>query len=130
MTSVAALAITANLPRNVVARAHHAAAAVPLRRRASATFGQVPEDVLDHDDGGIDDQAEIDGADRQQIGRFAAHHHQADRERQRERDGGGDDQRAAQVAEEHPLQKKISTMPSSMLCSTVCVVTWIRSQRS
>ena len=26
--------------------------------------------------------------------------------------------------------RKISTMPASMLCSTVCVVTWMRSERS
>jgi hypothetical protein len=38
------------------------------------------------------------------------------------RNGHGDDHGAAQIAEERPLQQKISTMPATMLCSTVCVV--------
>ena len=46
------------------------------RREALRRSAEMPEDVLHHDDGGIDDQPEIDRADRQQIGRFAAHHHQ------------------------------------------------------
>ncbi len=41
-----------------------------------------------------------------------------------------DDQRAAQVAEEHPLQQEDQRDAASMLCSTVCVVTWISSVRS
>ena len=67
---------------------------------------QPTEDAFDHDHGGIDDQSEIDRADRQQVGRFPAQHQDADREEQRERDGGADDDRAAQIAEEQPLQQE------------------------
>jgi hypothetical protein len=42
-----------------------------LSQRAGR-LGQVAEDVLDHDHGRIDDEAEIDRADREQIRRFAA----------------------------------------------------------
>ncbi len=66
---------------------------------------QAAEDRLHHDDGGIDDQAEIDRADRQQVRRFPAQHQDDDGEEQRERNGGADDQRAAQIAEEDPLQQ-------------------------
>ena len=44
--------------------------------------------------------------DREQIGRFSAQHEDPDREEQCERYGRGDDQRAAQVAQEHPLQQE------------------------
>src|SRR6185369_2152318 len=66
---------------------------------------QPPEDRLHHDHGGVDDQAEIDRADRQQIGGFAAQHQDDDGEEQRERYRRADDQRAAQIAEEYPLQQ-------------------------
>src|ERR1700704_2634993 len=55
--------------------------------------------------GGGDDQAEVDGTDREQVGGFAAQHQNDDREKQRERDRRADDQRAAQVAEKQPLQQ-------------------------
>src|SRR5215475_10319264 len=64
------------------------------------------EDALDHDHGGIDNQAKIDRADRQKVGGFAAHHDYTDGEKQRERNGRADDDGAAQVAEEHPLQQE------------------------
>ena len=38
--------------------------------RASSRPRQMAEDVLDHDHGGIDDQAEVDGAHRQQVRRL------------------------------------------------------------
>ncbi len=62
--------------------------------------------ALHHDDGGVDDQPEIDRADRQQIGgsRRAAPGCST-REEQRERYGRADDQRAAEVAQEYPLQQ-------------------------
>ena len=66
-------------------------------------LGQMPEHVLDHDDGGVDDQAEIDGAERQQVGRVAAHHEDQDGEAQRERDRRRHDDRAAERAQEQPL---------------------------
>src|SRR4029077_3958219 len=91
----------------VVLHRHHGSrrnlGELALRKR----FGvrQPTEDRLHHDDGGIDDQAEIDRADRQQVGGFAAQHQDADREEQRERYRGADNQRAAQVAEKDPLQQ-------------------------
>ena len=63
------------------------------------------EDRLHHDHGGIDDQAEIDRADRQQIGGFAAQDENDDGEKQRERNRRADDQRASEIAEEYPLQQ-------------------------
>ena len=40
-----------------------------------AAMGETSVDRLHHDDRGIDDQSEIDGADGEQIGRFPARHH-------------------------------------------------------
>ena len=78
-----------------------------LRSASDSARGlrQPAEDRLHHDDGGVDDQAEIDRADRQQIGGFAAQHQDDHGEEQRERDRRADDQRAAEVAEEYPLQQ-------------------------
>ena len=42
----------------------------------------VPVDVLDDDRGAVDDDAEIDRADRQQVGRLALHVQHRDREQQ------------------------------------------------
>ena len=67
---------------------------------------EMAEDVFHHDDGAVDDNAEIDGADRQQIGGIAAQHRDDDRKEQRDRNGGRHDQRAAQVAEENPLDQE------------------------
>ena len=46
---------------------------------------EIPVDILDQDHGGIDDDAEIDGADGQQIGVLAAQRQDDDAEEQRER---------------------------------------------
>ena len=132
LTSAAAIeTITAYLPRKPLRHAHDDAARAAPAPRCAERLGQMTEDVLDHDDRGIHDQAEIDGADRQQIGRLAPQHHEADGEGQRERDRHADDHGAAQIAEERPLQQEDQQRcPPSMLCSTVCVVTRIRSLRS
>src|SRR5258705_7396202 len=66
---------------------------------------QPPEDRFHHDHGGDHDQSEIDRADRQEIGGFPAQHQDDDGEEQRERYRRPDDQRAAQIAEEYPLQQ-------------------------
>ncbi len=66
---------------------------------------QPAEDRLHHDHGGVHDQSEIDGADRQQVGGFAAQHQNDHGKEQRERNRGADDQRAAEIAEENPLQQ-------------------------
>ena len=67
---------------------------------------KVAEDVLDQDDRRIDDDAEIDGADGQQIGVLAAQNQNDDAEEQRERDIDADDDGAAQVAEKDPLDEE------------------------
>src|SRR6202012_3883592 len=76
-----------------------------LFRRELLVMRQPSEDRLHHDDGGIDDQAEIDRADREQIGRFTAYHQNAHGKEQRERNRGADDQRTAEIAQEDPLQQ-------------------------
>ena len=81
---------------------------------------QAAEDVLHHDDGGIDDQPEIDGADGQQIGGLAAEQQQRDRESQRERDGRRDDDGGAQVAEEDPLQEENQHDALRPCCAARC----------
>src|SRR5260221_10416552 len=59
--------------------------------------------VLDHNHGSVDDEPEIDRTHRQQVRRLAAQQHDADGEEQRERDGRGDDDGAAQIAKEDKL---------------------------
>src|SRR5580704_13135222 len=59
--------------------------------------------VLDHNHGGVDDDAEIDGADRQQVCVLAAQDKDDDAEEQRERDVGAYDNGAAKIAEKQPL---------------------------
>src|SRR5262249_22464805 len=64
------------------------------------------KDILHHDDGGIDDDAEVDRADRQQIGGFSAQHRDDDREKQCCRNSRRHDQCGAQIAQKHPLDDK------------------------
>ena len=58
-------------------------------------------DVLDHDDGRVDDDAEVDRPDRQQVGGFAARVQHGEREQKCQRNVDGHDDGAADVAEEH-----------------------------
>ena len=102
----------------------------PRRAWPALRFGEMAEDVFHHDDGGIDDDAEVDRAHRQQVGRFAAQHENDDGEHQGEGNGRGHDDGAAQVAEENPLDDEDEATPSTMLCSTVLVVTSTRARRS
>src|SRR3981081_2939182 len=69
---------------------------------AGAPLGEMAIDVLHHDHGGIDDDAEVDGAHRQQVRRFTAQHQDDHREQQREGKGGTYDHRTAQSAQEQP----------------------------
>src|SRR5450631_2470866 len=64
---------------------------------------EIPIDVLDQDHRGVDDDAEIDGADRQQVGVFVAQHQDDDAEEQRERNVDADDDGAAEIAQKQPL---------------------------
>jgi hypothetical protein len=56
---------------------------------------KIPEHVLDQDHRRVDDDAEIDGADREQIGVLAGEHHNDDGEEQCERNIDADDDGAA-----------------------------------
>jgi hypothetical protein len=67
---------------------------------------EVAEDILDHDHRGIDDDAEVDRAERQQVGVLALQHQDDDGEEQRERNVDADDDGAAQIAEEDPLDEE------------------------
>src|SRR5205814_1035281 len=58
-------------------RTAQAPAPVVTAVQVGRTLGEMPEYVLDHDDGGIDDQAEVDRADRKQVRRIAPHQHDA-----------------------------------------------------
>src|SRR5882672_10826015 len=67
---------------------------------------EIPVNVFHHDDGGVDDDAEIDGAQRQQVGVFAPQHQYYDGKEKRERNVGADDDGASEIAEENPLDQE------------------------
>jgi hypothetical protein len=67
---------------------------------------EVAEDVFDHDHGRVDDDAEIDGTDRQQIRILPLQHQQDNREKQRKWNVYADDDRAAQITQEYPLDEE------------------------
>src|SRR3984893_18743964 len=75
---------------------------LPMRRRGL----KVPVNVLHHDHGGIDDDAEVDRAERQQVSVFALQDQDDDGEEQCERDVRTDGDGAAEIAQEHPLNKE------------------------
>src|SRR3984885_23974 len=64
---------------------------------------KIPVDIFHHDHGGIDNDAEVDRTERQQVGVLALQHQNDDGEKQRERNVGADDDGAAQIAEKNPL---------------------------
>ena len=86
-----------DLERRVLDLAHDAVARRP-------PLGQVTEDVLGHDDGPVDDDPEVDGSQRKQVGRDPAEIHEDEREQERQRDREGDDEGRAQVVEEEREQ--------------------------
>ena len=75
--------------------------AVLQRQPGVLAAGQVAVDVLGHDHRGVDDDAEIDRADREQVRRLAAEEEHREGEQQRQGDIDGHDQRRPHVAEEH-----------------------------
>ena len=81
-------------------------AAAAIRRMSRRVMGKMTEDILHHDDGAVDDDAEVDRADRQQVGGVAAQHGDDDRKEQGDGNCRGHDQRAAQVPQEDPLNEK------------------------
>src|SRR5208282_2270317 len=64
---------------------------------------KISVDIFDQNNGGIDDDTEIDSADGQQIGVLAAQNQNDDAEKQRKRDVNTHDDGAAHVAQEYPL---------------------------
>ena len=75
-------------------------------------LAQMAEDVFHHDHRGIDNQPEIDRADRQQIGGFAACDHDHDRKRQGKGDGHRHDHRRSPAAQKDPLHRKDQQDPA------------------
>ncbi len=63
--------------------------------------GQVAVDVLDHHDRGIDDDAEIDRPDRQQVRRLAAQEKHREGEQECQGDVDGDNDRGPDIVHEH-----------------------------
>ena len=61
---------------------------------------RVAKNVFDHHDRAVDDHAEVKRAEREQVRGNVTKVEQDGREQQRERNGDGDDQRAADVAQE------------------------------
>ena len=61
---------------------------------------QLAEDVLHHHHRAVHQDAEVDRADRQQVGGRALQVEADEREQQRQRNGGRDDQAGAQVVQE------------------------------
>ena len=62
--------------------------------------GDLAEDILHHEDRAIHQDAEIDRADGEQIGRGVLQVEADEGEQQRQRNGDGDDQAGAEVVEE------------------------------
>ena len=56
--------------------------------------------VLDHHDGSVDDEPEVDRTEAHQTAGDPDLHHRAEREEHRERDGCGDDERCTEVPEQ------------------------------
>ena len=69
------------------------------RTRLAVALGQPAQDVLHHDEIAVDDDAEIDRAEAQQIGRNPGGVHAGEREQQRQRNRDGGQQRRADAAE-------------------------------
>ncbi len=64
------------------------------RVRSAFLRRDVPEDVLDDDHRAVDDDPEVDRADREQVGRLSLDVEHRDREQQGQRDHQGHDARA------------------------------------
>jgi hypothetical protein len=103
---------------------------LPDVERRSLAQRDLAEDVFHHHHRAIHQDAEIDRADGQQVGRGVLQVETDEREQQRQRNGGGDDQAGAKIVEEEDQDTTTSNMPRSRLSSTTCVVSAIRSLRS
>ena len=71
-----------------------------LRRARFVLVREMADDVFDHDHGTVDDHAEVQRAERKQVGGNVAQIEADGREQQREGNGERNDDRAAHIAEE------------------------------
>ena len=71
-----------------------------LGHRAFPVRPEVPEDVLHHDDGRVDDDPEVDGTQRDEVGRRVRPDQTAERDEERERDVERRDDGRARVPQE------------------------------
>ncbi len=103
-----------------------------VRKRAPGVMREMAEDVFHHDHGAVDDDAEVDRADRQQVGGFAPQHRDHDREQQRHRNGGGDDQIAQRrlPRNSHWMKKDQRDAEQQDCAARCCTVIATRSPRS
>ena len=130
------MAAAKKMPRLTSDEAQHRAEAAGHGVMALAAFhgggafDHVAEDILHHDDAGIDHEAEVERADRQQVRTLALQHQDQDGESQRE------GMVAATMIAERRLPRnshcsaKIRRMPTTMFSMTVWMVRLIRSERS
>ena len=65
---------------------------------SAVSRGQLPEDVLDHYHGAVHDDSEIDGADREQVGRDVPPVQANEGEQQGKRNGDRHNQGATNVS--------------------------------
>ena len=91
---------------------------------------EMANDVLHHDDGAFDDHAEVQRAEREEIGGDVAEVEADGGEQQREGDGDGDDQGAAQVPEEEEEDDDDQDDALGQVVEDGAVVRWRRSLRS
>ena len=71
----------------------------------------VMDDVLHHDDSGVDNDSEVDGAEGDEVCRGPAQHHAAERDQQSQRDIDRRDERGAIVAEEDDQDERHEQHP-------------------
>ncbi len=61
--------------------------------------GDLSIDAFEHDDGGVDKDAEVDGADGDEVGGVVGEHHHGEGEEHGEGNGDGGDEGDAQIAQ-------------------------------
>ena len=97
----------------------------------SLAQAELTVDILDHHDGAIDDDAEVDGADGEKVGGFAGSVKKDEGKQKREGNGERGNDSCANADEKKDAGRRgQAAMPRRRLPSTVSVVTRTRSLRS
>ncbi len=80
----------------------------PLQQTLPFFLGtlEIPEDVFNQDHRRVDNDSEIDRAEREEIGALALQDDESDGKEQRKRDVQPDDDGASQVAQKDPLNQE------------------------